>query len=280
MLFPVKASRIDWRGRCQESSQEGLLPFLKIGRSFLIACLLSAGCAPKAVVVKVSEQDVLQANEAARDADAAFMRKDYYTALIKYLQSTRLNPNNDFVMNKLGITYTQLRYLPEASDTFKRAIAINPKFAHPYNNLGSIYFAQVNYKMAEKLFKKAISLNPKGATFHLNLGRLYLEKGKREKALAELRKAVNLDPTVLEKQGSITIAAVTERSPSSDASYSMARIYGSIGDAARAVENLQQALNEGYTNIAAIEKEPDFDPIRSSELFIAFMKTASLMLKP
>ena len=142
MLFTEDARRIDWRGRSQGSSRGGLILFLKIGRIFLIACLLLAGCTPKAVVVKVSERDVLQANEAARDADAAFMRKDFYTALIKYLQSTRLNPNNDFVMNKLGITYTQLRYLPEASDAFKRAIAINPKFAHPYNNLGSIYFAR------------------------------------------------------------------------------------------------------------------------------------------
>jgi len=260
--------------------QGGLVHFLTTRTGLLIAFFLYAGCAAKTVAVKVSEGDALQANEAARDADLAFLRKDYYAALIKYLQSTRLNPNNDYVMNKLGITYSQLRYFPEALDAFKRAIAINPKFAHPYNNLGSIYFAQENYKMAERCFIKAISINPKDATFHLNLGRLYLEKRKREKGLAELRKAVSLDPLVLEKQGNITIAAVANRSSSSDASYSMARIYGLVGDAARAVESLQQALNEGFTNIAAIEKEPDFDPIRDNELFVAFMKTASLMLKP
>jgi tetratricopeptide (TPR) repeat protein len=280
MLFSGKSRKIDMRESCQGGSEGVLVQFLKTRSSCLIAFLLFAGCAPRAVVVKVSDADALQANEAARDADVAFLRRDYYTALIKYLQSTRLNPNNDYVMNKLGVTYTQLRYYPEASDAFKRAIAIDPKFAHPYNNLGSIYFAQENYKMAERLFKKAISINPKGATFHLNLGRLYLEKRKKEKGVAELRKAVSLDPMVLERQGNITIAAVANRSSSSDTSYSMARIYGSIGDAARAVESLQQALNEGYTNIAAIEKEPDFDPIRSNELFMAFMKTASLMLKP
>jgi len=280
MLLSGKGGRMDLRGRCRAGIAGGPVRFLKARSGCLILFLLFAGCAPKAVFVKVSEADVIQANDAAREADVAFMRKDYYAALIKYLQSTRLNPNNDYVMNKLGITYTQLRYFPEASEAFKRTIAINPKFAHPYNNLGSIYFAQADYKMAEKLFKKAINLNQADATLHLNLGRLYLERGKREKALAELHKAINLDPSVLEKQSSITIAAVTNRSPSGDTSYSMARIYGSVGDAAHAVESLQQALNGGYTDIAAIEKEPDFDPIRNNELFIAFMKAASLMLKP
>jgi tetratricopeptide (TPR) repeat protein len=280
MLFTGKGGRIDWRGSCQRGSRGGIIQFLKSRCSCLVIISLFVGCNPKAVRVKVSEEDIVQANEAAREADTSFMRKEYYAALIKYLQSVRLNPNNEYVLNKLGITYTQLRYLPEASDAFKRAIAMNPKFAHPYNNLGSVDFAQSEYKMAEKHFKKAISVNPTVANFHLNLGRLYLEREKKEKAVAELRKAVALDPLILEKQGSITIAAVTNRSTSRDSSYSMARIYGSIGDAAHAVESLQAALNEGYTDINAIEKEPDFDPIRNDQLFIAFMKTASLMLKP
>jgi len=280
MLFTGKSRKIERCGGFRNGSQRGFAQFLKSGSRCLMAALLFAGCAPRAVFVKVSEADILQANEAAREADVAFIRKEYYTALIKYLQSTRLNPNNDYVMNKLGITYTQLRYFPEAMDAFKRAIAINSKFAPPYNNLGSVYFAQIDYKQAEKSFKKAIKLNPNDATFHLNLGRLYLERNKRDKAVEELRKAVTLNPSVFDRQSSITIAAVINRNSDGDASYSMARIYGSIGDAARAVESLQEALNAGFTNIEAIEKEPDFNPIRDSELFIAFMKNASLILGP
>jgi tetratricopeptide (TPR) repeat protein len=280
MIFTGKGGGIEGYDTCRGGSQGRGARLLPTRRFCLICILFLAGCAPKIVSIKVSDADIVQAAEAAQEADSAFIRKDYYTALIKYLQSTRLNPNSDYVWNKLGITYTQLRYFPEASDAFKRAIAISPKSAHTYNNLGSVYFAQVDYMMAEKLFKKAISLNSQTPTFHLNLGRLYLEKGKKEKAMAELRKAVALDPTVLEKQGNITISAVSNRSPSGDASYSMARIYGSIGDAVHAVASLQEALNAGYVNIDAIQREPDFDPIRDNDLFIAFMKTASLVLKP
>jgi hypothetical protein len=53
-----------------------------------------------------------------------------------------------------------------------------------------------------------------------------------------------------------------------------------MGDVERAVENLEEALNGGFSDIEAIQKEPDFDPIRQDQRFVAFMKTASLLNKP
>jgi tetratricopeptide (TPR) repeat protein len=280
MLFLRKSRVIDHTANRQEYALADPVSGLKSRLIFLVCALLFAGCASKLVLVPVTNEDLLQSNEAAREADAAFTRKDYYTALIKYLESTRLNPKNEYVVNKLGVTYAQLRYFPEAADAFKRSMALNSKYSFPYNNLGSMYFAQLDYRMAEKLFKKAISINAQAASFHLNLGRLYLETKKKEKAMVELRKAVTLDPSVMERHSGITISTSTSRGPSSETNYSMARIYASVGDAIHAVESLQQALNSGFTNIEAIDKEPDFDPIRDDQLFVAFMKTASLVLKP
>ena len=84
-----------------------------------------------------------------------------------YLDASRSNPNSEYIHNKLGITYSQLKYYREASDAFYRSIVLNPKYPFSYNNLGSVYFALDEKKRAEANFKKAISLNPNVASFHI-----------------------------------------------------------------------------------------------------------------
>src|SRR5262249_21785391 len=136
----------------------------------LLVSVLLAGCRPAVVRTPVPSEKILSANEAAREADIAFARRDFYAALIKYLEATRSNPNSEYIYNKLGITYSQLQYYPEATNAFERAIALNSKYAYPYNNLGSVYFATSDKAKAERCFRKAISLNPDVASFHVNLG--------------------------------------------------------------------------------------------------------------
>ena len=62
--------------------------------------------------------------------------------------------------------------------------------------------------------------------------------------------------------------------------YFMARLYASMGDVTHALESLQLALNAGFTDVAAISSEKDFDPIRNDERFLQFMKTTALLNRP
>jgi tetratricopeptide (TPR) repeat protein len=251
---------------------------------FAAFCLAAAqflsGCSTPIVRVPVPSEDIIKANEAARDADLAFARKNYYAALIKYLEAARLNPNSEFIHNKLGIAYSQLKYYTEAANAFERSIGLNPKYPYSYNNLGTVHFAGGEKKKAEKYFRKAISLSPNTASFHVNLGTLYFEMGKMQKGMAEFRKGLAIDPAIMGKSDSISLSAAgAQRSPTERA-YFLARLFASMGDAERAVENLKQALNAGFLNLEAIRKEPDFDPIREDQRFVAFMKSATLIVKP
>jgi tetratricopeptide (TPR) repeat protein len=247
--------------------------------AILLAGFLLAGCPPRIVRIPVPPEDIIRANQAIKDADLSFTRKDYYAALIKYLEAARLNPNSEFIYNKLGIAYSQLRFYSEAAGAFQRCIGLNPKFAYGLNNLGSVYFAQHELKKAEKNFKRAIRLNPNAASFHVNLGTLYMEKKKFDMAMAEWKKGLALDPTVLSKADNVNLAA-NGRSPV-ERYYFLARLYASFGDLEHAIENLQNALTAGFTDIAAIELEKDFDRIRSEEKFVDFMKnTAALLTTP
>lgn len=243
----------------------------------VLAGWMSAGCAPKIVRVPVTEEDRMRSEEAMKEGDISFARKDYYAALIKYLEAGRLNPNNGFFFNRIGIAYSQLHYYREAGEAFRRSIALDPKYSHSVNNLGSVYFALKDLKKAEKYFKKAIHMKSDEASFHMNLGSLYFERKKYEKAMTEWRKGLALDPDILSKRSSIGMIGAS--SPSKERSYFMARLQASSGNVLAAIESLQQAYAEGFTDVAAIENQPDFDPIRKDERFIEFVNNLKVLIR-
>jgi tetratricopeptide (TPR) repeat protein len=258
-------------------------PVPKAVLALILLALLTTSCIGRShriVRIPVTPESIMRANEAAKEADLYFARRDYYAALIKYLEASRLNPNSEFIYNKVGITYSQLKFYTEAAAAFGRCIGLNPKYPYPYNNLGSVYFALDDKKKAEKYFKKALSMNPKVASFHINLGSLYFEQRQFDKGLAELKQGLALDPNIMNRSEAISLVTSGSQGSSTEKNYRMARLFASIGDTQRAIDNLQLALSAGFTDLDAILKEPDFDPIRKDPKFQDFMKNAALLIKP
>jgi tetratricopeptide (TPR) repeat protein len=245
---------------------------------FMLACTFSASCRSKIVRVPVPEEDVIKANQIAQEGDIAFGSKDYYAALIKYLEAARLNPYNEYLLNRLGLAYSQLKFFNEAGEAFRRAIDLNPKFPYAFNNLGSVYFAQQNLGEAEKYFKTSIHLKGDEASFYMNLGSLYLERKKPQKAMAAWRKALTIDPYIFSKSSAVSLASGGRSSPM-EKSYFVARLYASEGNVEFAINSLKLAFTQGFSDIEAIDTQPDFNPIRKDARFIEFMKNLSLLIK-
>lgn len=235
-------------------------------------------CRPAVVRVPLTPENAISANAATSEGDLAFFRKDYYAALMKYLKAGEHNPYSEHIFNKIGIAYSRLKFYDKAIVALERAIALNPKFSFAYNNLGSVHFADNNKKKAEKLFRKAIGIKNDEASFHMNLGTLLFEQKKFDKGLQELRKGISLNPDILKSAGDGLVASASDRN-SPDRSYFMARFLASIGNVDGAVENLQKAITQGFTNLEAIRTEKDFDSIRQHEKFIAFMQYATQFIK-
>jgi tetratricopeptide (TPR) repeat protein len=257
-------------------------PLKRLIASTLLALAVlgvSPACRPAVVRVPVSPEDIRRSNSAALEADIAFARRDYYAALIKFLEAGRLNPNSEYVFNKLGITYSRLHFYPQAIESFERAIALNPKYPYSYNNLGSVYFADNEKKKAERYFRRAIGIKKDEASFHINLGTLLFENKKYEKGREEWLIGLSLDPNILKNSEGAGLVAASSNINSAEKSYETARFYAAIEDVDKAVENLQQALSNGFTNLQALQTERDFDKIRKHEKFIAFMKYAIQLLK-
>ena len=244
---------------------------------FLVPVWMLAACAPKIIRVPVTQEDLARAEEALKQGDIAFARKDFYAALIKYLEAGRLNPNSEHLFNRIGIAYSQLKFYQEAAEAFRRSIGLNPMYAFSVNNLGSVYFALKDLKKAEKYFKKAIKMKSDEPSFYMNLGSLYFEKKKPDKAMAEWRKGLALDEDILSKRNSVSMIGAT--TPSKERSYFLARLHASAGNVLAAIQNLEQAYADGFTDIAAIENERDFDRIRHDERFVEFLENLKVLIR-
>jgi hypothetical protein len=61
--------------------------------------------------------------------------------------------------------------------------------------------------------------------------------------------------------------------------YQIACFFASKGSVDPAIENLQLAYDNGFSNFKAIETEPDFNPIRQDARFVEFLKELSLQIK-
>ncbi len=259
-----------WIGRLPKFFT-ALLPLIPV---FLFA----ATCSPKIVRTPIPPEDVIKANALSQEGDSFFEKEDYYAALIKYLQASQLNPYNEYIVNRVGITFSQLKFFEEAKEAFERTLLLNPSFSYAINNLGSVFFAQKNFKKAEKHFKKAIQLKEDEASFHLNLGSVYLEKKKADKAIAEWRRALALDKDIFSRNSAVNLASGGRSSPM-ERSYFIARLYASEGKVESAIASLKQAFTLGFSNIEEITKQRDFDPIRNDQRFVEFVENLSLLIK-
>ena len=52
-----------------------------------------------------------------------------------------------------------------------------------------------------------------------------------------------------------------------------------MGNVESAIENLQMAITDGFSDIESIRKDPSFDPIRNDKRFIEFIENAETMIK-
>jgi tetratricopeptide (TPR) repeat protein len=241
---------------------------------FSACCALSA-CGPKVVRVPVTPENRQRANELVREGDLVFARREYYPALIKYTEASKLNPNSEIIFNKMGISYSALGYYGEAEFVLRRALELNRKFVFAYNNLGTVYFAQGDMSRAQKLFRQAINQEPKVASFHVNLGQTLLEDGKYEKGMEEIRKGLALDPNILDRDQTVIVSA-SRGKPSPEKSYHLARIYAAAGDVDKAIKYLRDAIDAGFRHLDWVDSEQDFDSVRGNEKFALFLSEARI----
>jgi tetratricopeptide (TPR) repeat protein len=145
---------------------------------------------------------------------------------------------------------------PEAIDTYKIAIRLDPNFGPAYGGLGDAYLNTGKWDEGLAAYKEQVRLEPNNAQAQYNLGYAYNTMGRHGEAFAPLVKATSLDPgyaeayygigyaylrgTDLEKSLSFFKSAIRLQADYADAYYGLGQAYARLGQADAANEQVKK----------------------------------------
>ncbi|MBI4481942.1 MAG: tetratricopeptide repeat protein [Acidobacteria bacterium] len=238
-------------------------------KSWLLAVLLLIGCEslPKVVRLPVAQADRERAFQLVREGDLLAAKKDFYAALIKYLDAGKLDPSNEVILNKIGIAYLYLNFPQKALEQLRKAVALNDQYASALNNLGSAYFAAGNLGRAMRYYRRALRLKPDEPSFHVNLASAYMEKKDYPRGMEEYRIALRLDPRIFDRMDLVNVKAAVESAVDPEKYYQLARFYAELGEEERALENLVKAVDVGFDDYRRLHDDVAFASLQDDTRF-------------
>lgn len=146
----------------------------------------------------------------------------------------------------------------EATDHYRRAIALRPDYAPAYNNLGSALRANGRADEAVAVFAHALDLRPDYAEAHYNAGNAFVDLGQTSEAIDHFKRALQLNPGSADAHNNLGIAlagqgkldeAITEFNAAIGIDANSARAHRNLGDALAskgaaelAIHHLRQAV--------------------------------------
>ncbi len=196
--------------------------------------------------------------------DAMMFHQRYQSAIAAYRKSPVMTA---VLWNKLGIAYQMLFDLVDASDCYKRSLALNPRYAQVLNNLGTIEDERKNYRAAESDYRKALKIGPASALIYKNLGTNLLRRRKFEEGWNMYRKALALDPAIFEKTSNPKAADPSSVQQRGALNYFMAKGCVQAGHPNCAIGYLRRALNEGFADPREIASDTGFSGLHGTPAF-------------
>lgn len=94
------------------------------------------------------------------------MNNNHQDALEAFKQALKLDPNNGYILNNMGLVYHSMEKYDKSIECLEKAIKIDISQASRHANLGIVYFAKRQYAKAERAFKKAVALDPDNHEYH------------------------------------------------------------------------------------------------------------------
>lgn len=160
---------------------------------------------------------------------------------------------------------------PEAIETFKIAIRLDPNYAPAFGGLGDAYLNSGNSEQALVAYKEQVRLAPNDADAQYDLGYFFNAMGRHGEAFAPLVKATSLDPTFAEAFYGIGYAysrgadfeksipffrsAIKIKPDYGDAYYGLGEAYARLGKADLANEQLKKLSTVDAKLARKLEKE-------------------------
>ena len=194
-----------------------------------------------------------------------------------------------------GLAVSLSKKYEAAEKEFEKAIELNPNLFEAYYFYARTCFVQGKYEEAKNLFMKASRVNPADYQSPALLAFIYKTIGQEEKmepilheALDKVEQHLALNPDdsraiylgadVLIRLGQkqkamewVKRLAATERDEPY-LLYGIACLYSLIGKAEEAIYYLTKSVEAGFAHRQYLEKDSDFDPIRTHPRYKALIK--------
>lgn len=147
-------------------------------------------------VVAQTEEQIEEAIRIFNRAKMLHQEREYGQAIKEYETAIKLDDQNPFIYNSLGLALTAIGRFGDALKAYQRAIELNPELTDVYNNMGVVYAEQGQKEKAFESFTRVIRNpgypTPEKALY--NLGNLYLDDGNFELALMHFQRSVEKEP--------------------------------------------------------------------------------------
>jgi len=184
---------------------------------------------------------------------------DYVRAAQESREATSLEPDNAHAFDQLSwaLGYQQPPDPVGAEKAAREAIRLQPNMFQAYYHLGRALMEQKKFSEAIDALQQAKHISPNSGSADFGMGQVYVAAGDYDKAItifSNLPKADQSTPIV---------------------HFQLSVAYAGHGDKERALVELQEAIDSGYRDSAAINSNPHFNALRSDARFQKLLQRAS-----
>jgi TolB-like protein/Tfp pilus assembly protein PilF len=221
---------------------------------------------------------------------------DYYWGWTEggrhFERAIELSPNYDTALRFYSFYLACMGRPEEALAFAERARRLDPVSPPAQMNLGVVLYFARRYDEAITQIGETLELEPDFGPAHIMLGRVYAAKGMADRAVEELERAQRLlgpRPDVITPHAYVLAKAGRRREalarldelrriskPRDPAPIRIALVHIGLGDADRAFEWLQKAVDARDWQMALLKVEPAFDGLRSDPRFAALVERVGL----
>ena len=118
-----------------------------------------------------------------------FDQRNFIDAAEQLEEARRLRPDDDSVLNLLGLAYFKQEKYKESDAVYRKLIELNPASYTLHFNLGLVCYKMLDLDNAEAIFLRALELKPDNQKTHFYLGNIYEKKSQYYNAIFQYRKA-------------------------------------------------------------------------------------------
>jgi tetratricopeptide (TPR) repeat protein/predicted Ser/Thr protein kinase len=265
------------------------LSHVSLGRTYLQMGRTPDALAEYKEALRIDPKSVLAYGNLA--GTYLYQMGDVPSALPLCQKILELDPGNAWAQDCLGWSYFAKNELPQAQAAFEKAVAANPQGILSRYRLAHTHRLQGHYQQAIETLQQVQKVDPSETSVFYDMGVVYERMGDRQKAhesFTRYRHEVEThDKKTLHEPGTqLDLAATSAHLGETDRARQMLRkamakapqlhleaafVLSLLDEKKEAVDQLELAIQNGYTNYIWLKMHPDLQPLHGYPAFEKLM---------